>query len=321
LAYDQEQRERVESQREDTKIRVLITGGTGLIGRALSASLVDDGHEVIVLSRRPERASGLPDGVRVEGWDAHTAEGWGTLVSGAGAIVNLAGENIAAGRWTASRKRRILESRVNAGKAVVEAVESATRKPGVVVQASGVGYYGSCGDEEVTEETPAGDDFLAQLAVAWEASSAGVEAWGVRRAIARTGVVLSMQGGALPRMLLPFRLFLGGRLGSGRQWFPWIHVADEVDVIRFLIDNESAGGPFNLTAPNPVTNAEFSRTVGRQLRRPAFMPIPAFVLRLLFGEMATALLDGQRATPQRLLQLGFTFRFPQAHSALQDVLR
>ena len=157
--------------------------------------------------------------------------------------------------------------------------------------------------------------------MAWEASSAGVEALGVRRAIIRTGVVISREGGALPRMLLPFRLFLGGRLGNGRQWFPWIHMADEVGAIRFLIDNEAANGPFNLTAPNPVSNADFSRMVGRQLRRPTFMSIPAFVLRLLFGEMATVLLDGQRAAPQRLLQLGFTFRFPQAHFALQDVLR
>jgi len=320
LACDQEQRERVESQQEDTKIRVLITGGTGLIGRALSASLVDDGHEVIVLSRHPERARGLPDGVRVEGWDGHSAEGWGSLIDGADAIVNLAGENIAARRWTANRKRRIRESRLNAGRAVVQAVESAARKPGVVVQASGIGYYGSCGDEELSEETPAGGDFLAQLAVAWEASTAAVEALGVRRAIARTGVVLSREGGALPRMLLPFRLFLGGRLGSGRQWFPWIHIADEVGAIRFLIENEIANGPFNLTAPVPLTNAEFSRLLGQRLRRPALMPIPGFTLRLLFGEMATVLLDGQRAIPRRLLQLGFTFQFPEADSALRALL-
>jgi len=274
-----------------------------------------------VLSRHPGRGTGLPDGVRVERWDAHTAEGWGSLVDNVDAIVNLAGENIAAGRWTAKRKHRILESRLNAGRALVQAVESATHKPRVIIQASGIGYYGPCGNEEITEEIPAGKDFLAQVAVEWEASTARVEALGVRRAIARTGVVLSIKGGALPRMLLPFRLFLGGRLGSGQQWLPWIHMADEVGAIRFLIDNDAASGPFNLTAPNPLTNADFSRIAGRHLRRPAFIPIPAFVLRLLFGEMATLLLYGQRAVPQRLLQLGFTFQFTEADSALQDVLR
>lgn len=259
--------------------------------------------------------------VAVERWDAHTAEGWGYLVDDADAIVNLTGENIAAGRWTAKRKRRILESRLNAGRAVVQAIKSAAHKPRVIIQASGIGYYGPCGNEEITEETPAGKDFLAQLAVEWEASTVQVEAWGVRRAIARTGVVLSTKGGALPRMLLPFRLFLGGRLGNGQQWLPWIHMADEVGAIRFLIDNESASGPFNLTASNPLTNADFSRIVGQQLRRPAFIPIPSLVLRFLFGEMATLLLYGQRAVPQRLLQLGFTFQFPKADSALQDILQ
>ena len=301
-------------------MRVLITGGTGLIGRALAAELVRAGYEVIVLSRHPERATGLPTGVQVERWDAVTAEGWGHLADGAHAIVNLAGENIAAGRWTEARKRRICESRLNAGRAVVQAVEAATHKPQVLIQASAVGYYGPHGDEEVTEETPPGDDFLARLAVEWEASTAPVEPLGVRRAIIRTGIVLSTAGGALPRMALPFRLFVGGPVGSGRQWFPWIHIADEVAAICFLMEEESASGPFNLTAPNPVTNAQFSRALGRVLKRPAFMPVPALALRLLFGEMASALLTGQRAVPRRLLALGFTFRFPEVLAALRDLL-
>lgn len=300
---------------------VLITGGTGLIGQALAASLTDDGHEVIVLSRNPTRTSGLPDGVRVEHWDAHTAEGWGHLIDDVDAIINLAGENIAAGRWTAKRRRRIIESRLNAGQAVVQAVKLAAHKPRVVIQASGIGYYGSCGNEEMAEGAPAGKDFLAQLAIDWEASTAQVESWGVRRAIIRTGVVLSSRGGALPKMLLPFRLFVGGRLGSGQQWLPWIHIADEVGAICLLIDNGSASGPFNLTAPNPLTNTDFGRIVGKQLRRPAFMPVPSFVLRFLFGDMATLFLYGQRAVPQRLMQLGFTFKFPNIDSALQDILK
>ncbi|MDP3879404.1 MAG: TIGR01777 family oxidoreductase [Dehalococcoidales bacterium] len=301
-------------------MRILITGGSGLIGRALAAFLVPD-YEVIILSRRPERVTGLPAGARAESWDGRTIDGWNSLADGADAIVNLAGENISSGRWTDARKHAILQSRMNAGQAVIEAVRVAVRKPRIVIQASGIGYYGSCSDEEITEETPPGHDFLARLAAGWEASSAPVEALGVRRAIIRTGVVLTRQGGALPRMLLPFRFFAGGRLGSGRQWFPWIHIADEVGAIRFLIENEAASGPFNLTAPVPLTNREFSRLLGQQIRRPAFVPVPALALRLLFGEMATALLDGQRAIPRHLSELGFEFRFPDAGSALEDLIR
>jgi uncharacterized protein (TIGR01777 family) len=302
-------------------MRIIITGGSGLIGRALAASLAADGHEVILLSRTPERATGLPVGVRAAGWNGRTAAGWSSLADGAEAIVNLAGESIAAGRWTPERKRRIRDSRLDAGRAVVEAVQAASNRPRVVIQASAVGYYGPHGDEEITEQTPPGNDFLAQaVVVEWEASTAPVEALGVRRAIIRTGVVLSEDGGALPRLMLPFKFFAGGRLGSGRQWFPWIHIADEVRAIRFLIDSQAASGPFNLSAPNPLTNAEFSRILGRVLGRPTLVPTPAPALRLLFGEMATVLLDGQRALPGRLLDLGFTFRFPEAEAALRDLL-
>jgi len=301
-------------------MRVLITGGSGLIGRALAADLACSDNEVIILSRRPERITGLPAGVRAERWDGRTTEGWHSLADGADAVVNLAGENISSGRWTDERKRAILQSRLNAGQTVVQAVKLAANKPGVVIQASGIGYYGPCGNEEITEETPSGHDFLAQLAVDWESSTAYLEALKVRRAIIRTGVVLSTEGGAFTRMLLPFRFFVGGRLGSGRQWFPWIHITDEVGAIRFLIENKAASGPFNLTAPFPLTNAKFSRLLGQRLRRPSLLPAPEFALRLLFGEMATVLLDGQRAIPKRLLQLGFTFQFPEAGPALTDLL-
>jgi uncharacterized protein (TIGR01777 family) len=301
-------------------MRVLITGGSGLIGRALAASLARDGNEVIIISRRPERIIGLPEGARAERWDGRTGEGWYSLADGTDAIINLAGENISSGRWTDERKRSILESRLNAGRAIVEAVEMAAHKPRVAIQASGVGYYGPHGDEEIMEDTPPGHDFLARVAVDWENSTAPLEALGVRRIVIRTGVVLSTAGGALPRMMLPFRFFTGGRLGSGQQWFPWIHIADEVGAIRFLIENETAHGPFNLAAPTPLTNTEFSHLLGQRLRRPALMPIPGFTLRMLFGEMATAILDGQRAIPQNLLQLGFAFQFPEAGPALRGLL-
>ncbi len=307
-------------------MRIIITGGTGLIGRALAANLVPEGHEVVVLSRHPERAV-MPPGVRAERWDARTAEDWGHLADGADAIVNLAGENPAGrgflpSRWTPERRRAIRESRVHAGRAVVQAVERAALKPDVVVQASGTGYYGPRGHEEVTEETPPGNDFLARIARDdWEPSTAPVEAMGVRRVIVRTGIVLSASGGALPRMTLPFRLFLGGPLGNGRQGIPWIHIADEVAVIRFAIQNGAVHGPLNAVAPHPLTNAEFSRALGRVMGRPAFIPIPALGLRLLFGDVASLLLQGQMAIPRRLLEMGFTFRFPEAEAALGDVLR
>lgn len=301
-------------------MRVLITGGSGLIGRALATDLARDGNEIIILGRRPERVIGLPGNVRAEKWDGRTAEGWHSLANGAGAIINLAGEDISSKRWSDERKLAIRQSRLHSSQAVVQAVKAAANKPAAIIQASGIGYYGPCGDEKITEETPPGHDFLAQLATEWEASSASVESLGVRRAVIRTGVVLSTEGGAFPRMSLPFRFFAGGRLGSGRQWFPWIHIADEVGAIRFLIENKTASGPFNLTAPAPLNNAEFSHLLGKQLHRPSLIPTPAFALRLVFGEMATILLDGQRAVPKRLLQLGYAFRFPEAGMALRDLL-
>ena len=301
-------------------MRTIITGGSGLIGRALAAELAAAEHEVIVLSRTPGRVGGLPAGVRAVGWDGRSAEGWQDLADGATAIVNLAGESIAAGRWTASRKQRIADSRHQAGAAVVQAVAGATTRPQVVIQASAVGYYGPRGDETITEDSAAGDDFLAQICVPWETSTEEVERLGVRRAIIRTGIVLSRDGGALPQMMLPFRLFAGGPLGSGRQGFPWIHLADEVRAIRWLIEREDASGPFNLAAPETLTNAEFGRVLGRVMRRPAFMPTPGFALRLVLGELSTLLLDGQRQVPQRLLDHGFTFRFPTAEAALRDLL-
>ena len=302
-------------------MRVLITGGAGFIGRELAASLAGDGHNAVLLSRSAAQVTGLPAGVCAERWDGRTAEGWSSLADGADAIVNLAGENIGVGRWTTERKERIRQSRLNAGRAVVETVTRVTRKPRVVIQASAVGYYGPHGPEQIPEETPAGQDFLAQVCLEWEASTVPVEAMGVRRAVIRTGVALSKRGGALPRMMLPFRFFVGGRLGNGRQWVPWIHMRDEVRAIRFLIENESASGAFNLTAPHPVTNAEFAHTLGRQLNQPSFVPAPAFALRTLFGEMATILLDGQRAVSQRLVQVGFDFEFPELGPALRDLLR
>jgi uncharacterized protein (TIGR01777 family) len=301
-------------------MRVLVTGGSGLIGRALCAELARTGYETWAVSRRPNRVAGLPEGVRVVGWDGRSPEGWLELAEGALAIVHLAGENIAAGRWTARMKERIRGSRLDSSAAVAQAIDRARDKPRVMLQASAVGYYGPREDEQVTEDAPPGDDFLARLSKAWEASTVTVEELGVRRAVLRTGVVLSTEGGALAKMLPAFRLFAGGPVGNGRQYLPWIHIADEVGAIRFFLETEEARGPFNLTAPNPVTNREFARALGQALGRPASLPAPASALRLLLGEMADLLLTGQRAVPSRLLEQGYEFRFPGIGAALRDLL-
>lgn len=297
-------------------MRVLITGGTGLIGRALVAELTRSGHELKVLSRTPARVTFREPGVRLIHWDGRTPTGWETALANADAVINLAGESIAAGRWTAVRKFRIEHSRVAAGAALTAAIAAAQVKPRILVQASAVGLYGPHGDEPLDETALPGADFLSRVAVAWEASTAPVEALGVRRVIIRLGVVLSPQGGALPRMALPFRLFVGGPLGHGRQRFPWIHIEDVVGAIHFLLEREDAQGVFNLTAPAPPTNAEFARALGRALKRPSWLPAPAFALRLLFGEMATVLLDGQNALPRRLQALGYDFRYGELEPAL-----
>ncbi len=302
-------------------MRVIITGGSGLIGRALAADLLKDGYEVIALSRDPQRYQvGMPAGLRLEAWDGQSAQGWGHLVEHAAAVVNLAGENIGAGRWTAQRKQEILESRLKAGQAVSQAVMQANHKPAVLVQASAVGYYGSQSDEIITEKSPAADDFLSRTCQLWESVTFPVEQAGVRRVVARSGVVLSRQGGAFPRMLLPFNFFAGGPLGDGRQWISWIHLRDEIAGLRFLIEYPQASGVYNLTSPNPLQNGDFERTIGRVLRRPAFLPTPAFAIRLLFGEMAQTVLEGQRVVPERLENAGFTFQYPHLEQAVRDLL-
>jgi uncharacterized protein (TIGR01777 family) len=308
-------------------MRVMITGGTGMLGGALASSLVEDGHEVIVPSRNPEKKKhGLPSQVRLTPWDGRTANGWSKFIEGADAIVNLAGERLAgpnpfAFRWTDERKRRIKESRQNAGQAILQAVQRASVKPKVLIQASGVDYYAST-NIHATEASPPGDDFLSEVcANFWELSTQQVEAQGVRRVVIRMGPVLNAHDGALPPLVLQTRLFLGGPIGTGKQWFSWIHTDDVVSAIRTLITRSDASGIYNLTAPNPLTNADFSRVLGRVLGRPSYFPLPAFVMKLIFGEMAQTLLQGPRALPQRLQEMGFKFRFPEAEAALRDLLR
>lgn len=300
-------------------MRAIISGGTGLIGRALAANLAGDGYEVVLLSRRAATPNPTA-GVRTVQWDGRSAQGWGQLADGASVIINLAGENISSGRWTEQRKHRIRQSRINAGHAVVEAVSAATHKPELVIQASGIGHYGMHADGVVTEQDAPGDDFGAEVTLVWEESSKAVEAMGVRRVIVRMAPVLSTRGGVLPKMMLPFRFFAGGKIGSGKQWLSWVHMADAIGGMRFLMADSQARGAYNLCAPNAVTNAQFSRALGRAMHRPALVPVPAFALKLALGEMSTVLLEGQRGIPQRLLEAGYTFRFADIDAALADLL-
>jgi len=303
--------------------RVIISGATGFIGRPLTSSLAQAGYEVVVLTRNPGKASSLfGDQVRTAGWDGRTSGGWFALASGARAIINLAGENIGAGRWTMERKQAIIRSRLDAGHAVVEAVRQARAKPKVLIQASAVGYYGSRAGEELDESSLQGGGFLAGLVQEWEGSTAEAENFDVRRVVIRSGLVLDSDGGVLPRFLRQFRSFAGGPLGSGRQWVSWIHRQDEVAAIRFLIEREDLAGVFNLAAPQPLTMKEFARTLGREMHRPALFRVPAVVLRLFLGEMAEeTILVGQRVVPRALLRADFEFHYPRLESALREILR
>jgi uncharacterized protein (TIGR01777 family) len=297
-------------------------GGSGLLGRALGGSLGSVGFDVVVLSRQAPEKVDLPAGCRAARWDGRSPEGWLGEADGAAAIVNLAGESIAGRRWSAERKRRIVASRVDSTRAAVAALAALPegRRPPVLLQASGAGIYGDRGDETLDESSTPGEGFLAETAKAWEAASAGADELGVRRVLLRTGVVLAREGGALPEMSRPFRFFVGGRLGDGRQWLPWIHLDDEIAAIAFLLRDPAARGPYNLCAPTPATNAELTRALARALRRPALFAVPAFALRLLLGEMATLVLRGQRVVPRRLLAAGFRFRFANLDAALADLI-
>lgn len=301
-------------------MKIVIAGGTGFLGRALCAALVADGHEVVVLSRSAQAR--VPAGTRAVTWDLDRAlSPWAREVDGAGAVINLAGEPIADHRWSAAQKRRIEDSRVIATRRLAAAIADAAAAPGVFISGSGVGFYGACGSEIVTEDKGAGHDFLAGVCRRWEAQAVAASSGRTRVVCVRTGLVLAHDGGALPRMLLPFRLGLGGRLGSGRQYWPWIHRTDWVNLVRFLLDASDAVGAVNATGPIPVTNAEFTAELGRALGRPTYIPVPRLALRILLGEMADSLLlSGQRATPARATQLGFKFTYPQLSLALDAVL-
>jgi hypothetical protein len=309
-------------------MQILLTGGTGLIGQALTKALLAEGHQVTILTRTPQKyQTSMPDVELVE-WNGRTPEGWGHLIETTDAVINLAGASIAGEglggiltqRWSDAVKQRIRQSRTNAGQALVQAIAAAKNKPRLLIQSSAVGYYGPRGSEDVPENTAAGDDFLAQVCQEWEDSTLQVEEIGVRRVVVRTGLVLTEEGGILPMMLLPFRFFVGGPIGNGRQGIPWIHINDEINAIIYLLKNEAAHGAYNLSAPNPVNSKQFGKVAGKVLGRPSLFPTPGFALKLALGEKATLVLDGQRAIPNRLLEAGYKFTFTNLEKALKDLI-
>lgn len=295
-------------------MRYLITGGSGFIGTALCRALAETGAELTVLTRDPARARPrLPEGVRLVTDLARAG--------GADVAINLAGENLAQGRWSEARKRLLRDSRIATTRALCAWIERQSPRPRVLVSASAIGYYGARGDEPLDENAAPGEDYAARLCRDWEAEALRAEPFGLRVCRLRLGVVLDRDGGALARMLPAFRWGLGGPIASGRQWLSWIHRSDVVALIRWCVDRPSARGAYNATAPHPVTNAEFARALGRALQRPAFLRMPAIALKLLLGEMAQLLITGQRVLPARLLAEGFAFSFQELPDALVASLR
>jgi uncharacterized protein (TIGR01777 family) len=301
-------------------MRIVVAGGTGFLGNALCATLAREGHEVIVLSRSAGGESRR--GVRHLPWQPDGGIGtWADALTGADAVVNLAGAGVADARWTAARKVELRASRLLATQSLVAAIRHSPAPPRVFLSGSAIGYYGPRGDEPVTEASPPGDDFLARLVVEWEEAAAPAASPQTRLVLLRTGIVLGRGGGALAQMLPPFKLGIAGPLGSGAQWMSWIHLDDWVAMMQWLLLEPRVRGAVNLTGPEPATNRDLSRALGRALHRPAVVPVPAFALRLLYGEFADTLLTGQRVLPSVAHSLSFGFRFPALDAALADLVR
>jgi hypothetical protein len=297
-------------------MRLVITGATGFIGSALCTALLEQGHALTLLTRGSPRDANTGT-KRWLHWTPGTLRDWHAALDGVDGVINLAGEPIAEKKWTPARRHAIEQSRIDATHSLVQACAKVRRKPAFLINASAVGYYGPRGDETLTEDAPAGNDFLGSLCKTWEEEAQEAEELGMRVVRLRTGIVLGPGGGALTKMATPFKFFIGGRLGSGKQWMSWIQLEDLLRMFSLVIENPRARGPINATSPNPVQNEEFSRTLGKALHRPCWAPVPAFVLELALGEMAQMLLTGQRVVPAAAEKLGFQFRYPHLQEALE----
>lgn len=296
-------------------MNVLIAGGTGFIGTALTKSLEQDDHKVFILTRRK---SSKPNHIR---WDGKTTDGWGNIVNDMDAVVNLTGYGLEHWPWTKRQKQKFIDSRLLPGLALASAIKGASHRPSVFLQASGINRYGLRNDTLADESTPAAGDFLAQITVGWEDATKSLEELGVRRVITRNAVVLARRGGLFPLMALSVRLFFGGRFGDGEQATPWIHIADHIAAMCFLLENEKANGPFNLIAPTPTSNRDFMKTIAKTLKRPYWFHLPSFLLRIPLGEMSILLTEGSYSQPKRLLELGYEFQFPELEGAARDLFK
>ena len=296
-------------------MNVLIAGGSGFIGTALSKSLEQDGNKVFILTRsQPRKANQIQ-------WDGKTTTGWGDRVNEMDAVVNLTGYGLDHWPWTKTQKKKFVDSRVIPGLALATAIKEASRRPGVFLQTSGINRYGLRNEGIADESTPPAKDFPAQITVGWEDATKSVEELGVRRVITRNAVVLAKRGGLFPLMALPVKLFFGGNFGDGTQATPWIHIDDQVNGIKFLLENRNAHGPFNFVAPMPTSNADFMRIVAQELKRPYWFHLPAFLLRIPLGEMSVMLTEGSYSQPKRLLELGYQFQFPTLKDAVKDIFK
>ncbi len=307
-------------------MKVVIAGGTGFLGNPLAWAWAEESHDVRVLTRslpagqsQHESGTGKP-GITSIGWnpDGHAGE-LARELDGATAVVNLAGESIGGGRWNAARKQALRDSRILATRSLVSALAATPNPPSTFISGSGIGYYGDRGNEPLTESSSPGDDFLAHLCVEWEAEARRAETPALRVVLIRTGLVLEKSGGVLPKMMRPFRFFAGGSIGSGRQYMPWVHRLDWIEMVRWIVDTPAIKGPVNVAAPHPVTNSEFARALGRAMRRPALLPAPGFALKIVLGEMADAALGGQRALPGVPLAHGYHFRYPEIDIAFRGI--
>ncbi len=303
-------------------MKIIITGGTGFIGTRLIATLSKEEHEIVILTRaaRPQEQRNAAV-VRYVQWDAKTFGAWAKEVNGADAIINLTGKNTFEQRWTSAVKQELIESRIGATRLLVEAIRQASNTPSLLVSASAVGYYGDTHDAAATENLPRGNDFLSELTNRWEQESQQAVSLDVRVVNPRFGVVIGKHGGAIATMMLPFRFFVGGYLGSGKQFFPWIHIDDAVQAIVFPLHHAKVSGAYNVTAPQSVTMKDFCAALGKAMRRPSWTFVPSCVLRLALGEASSMLLSGQNASPKKITDAGFRFTFPLLEDALNDVMK
>ena len=299
-------------------MKVLIAGGAGFMGKHLIESLIADNHKIWVLSRNPNQTI---KGAQVVGWDGKTTTSWGQLMEEMDAVVNLSGLGLYAWPWTKRKKQRFLDSRVEPGHALATAIQEAAHRPNVFVQISGINYYGLQGGGVADESTPPGDDYLAQLTVAWENATKPMEELGVRHIVCRTAVVLASDAVLMWLMALPVRLFIGGPLGRGEQALPWIHINDQIGAIRYLMENPEAEGAYNLVAPQMTSNAEFMRTLAKVLQRPYWFRVPAFLMRLVLGEMSILVTEGRFSKSERLFEVGYNMHYSKLEEALRDIFK